>query len=359
MAPDASVPLAARIHGGPTAEELAALGLAPGDVLDLSVNVNPYGPAPAVAEAARRAVLERYPDPAARAVRAALAGRWRRAPDEVLFGNGAAELLWDLARHVARRGARTLLVEPAFSELRVALAASGGEVCEWRADPEREPAVDLEAVGAALARSGAGAVALAAPTSPAGVAVPACAVAALARAHPAVLFVLDESFLALSERHADAEVPLPPNVVRLRSLTKEHAIPGVRAGYLLAAAPLVAALEAARPTWSTSAPAQAAALAAVREEAFVAESRERLRADREATADGIARLGLAAIPSTAPYVTFRAPDADAAALGRRLLAHGVLVRACASFGLPSHLRVAARPQRERERFLDALSRALP
>jgi histidinol-phosphate/aromatic aminotransferase/cobyric acid decarboxylase-like protein len=354
---DAPNPAAARIHGGAyAAAELAALGLSPRDVLDVSVNVNPYGPAPAVLEAARGAALDRYPDPAASAVRAAIAARCGRAPEEVLFAHGAAELLWDLARQVARERRVTLVVEPAFSELRVALAACGGEVVEWRAAVDSGLAVDLPAIGEALGRAGAGAVYLAAPTSPAGAPVPAADVARLAGAFPGVRFIVDESFLALSDRYADAEVPLPAHVVRLRSMTKEHALPGLRLGYLLGPAALVAALEAARPTWATSAPAQAAALAALREDAFVARSREQLLHDREATRAGLARLGCAPLPSCAPYLLF--PAEDAAALRRRLLARRVLVRDCASFGLPAFVRVAARPAPERERLLEAVGRAL-
>lgn len=345
-----------RVHGGPVAAELAALGLADADVIDFSVNVNPYGPAPAVAAAARGADMSRYPDPRAEAVRAALAARWRVDPDAVLFAHGASELLWDLARHVARAGRRALVVEPAFSEFRAALAAAGGEAMEWRPDVERGLSVDLDAVSERLARSGASAAYLAAPTSPAGAAVPAADVARLARAHPGVLVVLDESFLALSDRHADADVPLPSNVARVRSLTKEHAIPGLRLGYLLADPGLVAALDAARPAWSTSAPAQAAALATLAEERFVAESRARLACDRDALRFGLARLGLEALPSVAPYLVFHA--GDAAALRRRLLARRVLVRDCASFGLPGLVRVAARPARDREVLLASLEKEL-
>lgn len=357
MGADRALRAGERVHGGPVAAELAALGLAVDEVIDFSVNVNPYGPAPRVAEAARGAALHRYPDAGAAAVREALAARWRRAPGEVLFASGAAELLWDLARHLALARVRTLVVEPAFSELRAGLAASGGEVAEWRADPRQGLALDLDLVGEALTQSGAGAVYLAAPTSPAGLPVPGPAVARLARAHERVLFLLDESFLALSDLHADAERSLPANVVRLRSMTKEHAIPGLRAGYLLGPAPLVAALDAARPAWSTSAPAQAAALAALAEDAFVAASRERLREDREATRAGLERLRLAPLPSVAPYLAF--PVDDAAALRRRLLARRVLVRDCASFGLPGYLRVAARPRPERDALLAALAQELP
>ncbi|HEX9400235.1 MAG TPA: histidinol-phosphate transaminase [Anaeromyxobacter sp.] len=341
-----------RVHGGPVAAELTELGLSPDRLVDFSVNVNPYGPAPSVAEAARRADLARYPDPDATAVRAALGRRWQVPAEAVFFAHGAAQLLWELARHVARSGAPALIVEPAFSEFRAGLLASGGEPVTWRASVERGLALDLAGVSEALGRSRAAAAYLAAPTSPAGLPVAAADVARLADAHPDVLLVLDESFLALSDRHRDADVPLPPNVARVRSMTKEHAIAGLRVGYLLAEPSLVAALEAARPSWSTSAPAQAAALAALAEDEFVAASRARLADDREALRRGLERLGFAPLPSIAPYLAFQA--GDAAALRGRLLRRGILVRDCASFGLPGFVRVAARPPRDRDMLLAAL-----
>ena len=127
---------------------------------------------------------------------------------------------------------------------------------------------------------------------------------------------------------------------------------GLRVGYLLAEPSLVAALEAAHPSWSTSAPAQAAALAALAEDEFVAASRARLADDREALRRGLERLGFAPLPSIAPYLAFQA--GDAAALRGRLLRRGILVRDCASFGLPGFVRVAARPPRDRDMLLAAL-----
>ncbi|HYD42736.1 MAG TPA: aminotransferase class I/II-fold pyridoxal phosphate-dependent enzyme [Anaeromyxobacter sp.] len=78
--------------------------------------------------------------------------------------------------------------------------------------------------------------------------------------------------------------------------------------------------------------------------------------DREATRAGLARLGCAPLPPCAPYLVF--PARDAAALRRRLLARRVLVRDCASFGLPAFVRVAARPAPERELLLEAVAREL-
>jgi histidinol-phosphate/aromatic aminotransferase/cobyric acid decarboxylase-like protein len=108
--------------------------------------------------------------------------------------------------------------------------------------------------------------------------------------------------------------------------------------------------------WSTSSLAQAAALAALGEEAFVKRCRLRLRENREATMAALQALGLRPVPSIAPYLIF--PVGDAASLRRRLLAHGVLVRDCASFGLPEFVRVAARPAADRARLLNALSEEL-
>jgi histidinol-phosphate/aromatic aminotransferase/cobyric acid decarboxylase-like protein len=343
-----------REHGGGLDEAARASGLPPGRLCDFSVNVNPYGPSPALLAAVRAAPLERYPDPTAAPVRRAIAARLGVDPGRVVFGNGATDLLWTLARVALGPGARLLSVEPAFSELRAAAEASGAEVVAWRPPPGAGLAVDLDAVAAAA--GGAALVALCTPTSPAGLALDPAAVAALAARLAPALVLLDESFLPLSDRHADLGHPMPERVLRLRSLTKAHAIPGLRAGYLVAPRPLAEAVEATRPAWSTSAPAQAAALAALDEEAFVAASRERLRRDREALAAGLRALGLAPLPSVAPYLAFEAPGA--AALRARLLGHGLLVRDCASFGLPGWLRVAARPAAERDRLLAALATEL-
>ncbi len=345
-----------RVHGGALAGELAALGLDPREVLDFSVNVNPYGPCPAVVEAIRAAPVNVYPDPAATAVREAIAARTGARVETVVFGSGAADLLWTIARVLLANGGRALQVEPAFSEFRAAAEATGASVCAWRASPEHGLAVDLAAVADAARRADAEVISLCAPTTPAGVPVPLAAIADLARRLPETIVLLDESFLSLSDQSAEAGLPMPSNVVRVRSMTKEHAIPGLRAGYLLAPPALARAVEESRPAWSTSSVAQAAATAALAADEFVATSRERLRQDREAIAADLAALGVTAIPSVAPYLVFQA--GDAAGLRRKLLTHRILVRDCASFGLPGFVRVAARPAPERVRLTAALEREL-
>jgi histidinol-phosphate aminotransferase len=344
----------ARSHGGPDLSELESLGVRSEDVLDFSVSTNPYGPSPAMVEAIRRAPIAPYPDPRATVARRHLGRELGVSPERLALGNGAADLLWALARALVGPGTRVLIVEPTFCELRVAALAAGAEVLEWRARPEDDFRIDVAAVADRARADGVRVVYLCAPNVPTGAALSPGEITALAEALPAATIVLDQSFLLLSERHADLSVALPENVACVRSMTKEHGIPGVRVGYVLARPELLARLEQHRPAWSTSAAAQAAVVAACQSRAFVQESRSRLLAQRAGLEAGLRVLGLQPVPSTANF--FLVPVSNGAQLKGRLLArHRILVRDCASFGLPGHIRLAVRPPSECERLIEALA----
>ncbi len=347
---------APREHGGLVADELARLGLHADEVIDFSVSVNPYGPAPAVVAAARQARLDRYPDPTAFELRQQIARQHDVPADAVVVGNGAADLLWTLARALLRPRDAVLVVEPTFAEFRSAAQAAGADVRDWRASPATDFALDAPDIERQVQRTGARVLYLCSPATPSGAHLPVAEVVALAARLPRVTVLLDQAFLTLSEHHAEAHVPVPPNVVRIRSLTKDHAIPGVRLGYLLAAPAFARRIEAARPPWTTSAIAQAAGLAALAEEAFLADSRTRLLADRRALADELRTLGLQPVPSCTGFLLVSVEDG--ARMRGRLLSRRILVRNGASFGLPRHIRIAARPAADRDKLHSALRAVL-
>jgi len=340
-------------HGGLQEAELRALGSSSDAVLDFSSSTNPYGPDPAVVRALQSARIDRYPDPSALLAREALAERCGVRPNQIVLGNGAAELLWSLARCLLGPGSVAWIAEPTFSEFRRAAGCAGAAVREWRSGPEVGFAFDLDALSACAQQQPPHAVYLCSPNTPTGTALPAQEIADWAARHPASTVVLDQSFLSLSERWRDAELALPDNVVAVRSLTKDHGIPGVRLGYLIASAELCQAVETARPAWSTSALAQAAALACCRSLEFVRESRERLLDDRRQLAQELAALGIECLPSQVNFLLARVPQV--AALRSRLLARQqIVVRDCASFGLPGFMRLGARPAPDRARLIAAL-----
>ena len=323
--------LAPAVHGGD----------APPGVLDFSTGISPLAPPPAILAALRGAEVTRYPDPTALPLRRRLAEAHGVAPDQVVAGAGSVELIWALARAFAGPGRRGLVLGPAFGEYRQALLASGAACDELR--PAEPPfLVATEAARRAL-RANPALVFLCRPSNPCLSTLPLDRLEELARSAPSTLFAVDEAYLPMFDEVEPA--PLLPNVAVLRSLTKVFALPGLRLGYLLAVPPVARAVQASLPPWNVSAPAQAAGLAAVAALDQVPAIREQIRALRLSLASKIRATIDAA---GGPFLLCRV--GDAAAVTARLLAGGVRVRDCSSFGLPAHVRIGVRPEAEQSRL---------
>jgi len=347
----------AQSHGGPNQEELDAAGLDYADLIDFSVSTNPYGPAPSMIEAIRNASIALYPEPTAAPARQALADWLDVSEHGVVVGNGASDLLWATARAFLRPGSPVVVVAPTFSEFSSACQTVGANVIEWRARAETEFAVDLSAIDAVVQESQARLLFLTSPNTPTGAGVSIHDVSRWAQRNPDTLVVVDQSFLSLSEDAAERDTPLPGNILLVRSLTKDHAVPGVRAGYVVTTPKRAALIERQRPAWSTSALAQAVAIEAPRLDAFVAECREKILTDRRELARQLSMLGIDAVPSRAGFLMAAVNDATQVRT-KLLVGHRILVRDCTSFGLPGYLRLGARPAADCARLLEALQEVL-
>lgn len=342
-----------RVHGGLDVAELSALGLDPAAVLDLSVNVNPWGPHPAVVAAIQRASLSRYPQPSAAGARAALARVAAVAPEQVLVGHGSTELIWSAVSMLASDPRPLLVAGPTFSEPVLAARAYGVPWIELRSAAQTDFTLDLSKLARAIEQHDAQAVYLCQPNNPDGGCLPASQLRELCEAYRTCTFLIDQAFLSLSTRHADAALRFPANALLVRSLTKEHALPGLRVGYALGSAELIARIDARRPSWMVSGLAEAAIIEACAQQAYVAQVRAFLLEGRGALQAACRELGLHVSPSTTSYFVMRVGDADS--LRARLLArHAIAVRSCSSFGLPEHLRVAACGPEQRRQLIAAL-----
>ncbi|MEA2419206.1 MAG: histidinol-phosphate aminotransferase [Thermoleophilaceae bacterium] len=359
-APDAPLALArppALADSPPELADSAALRhhgdseLAPG-LADHAVSVLAGGPPDWLRDALHAALDAdgaRYPDD--RPAAAALAALHGREPDELVPTNGAAEALWLLP--AALRPTLAACVHPAFTESEAALRAHGVPVTRVMRDPERDFALDPEAVPDA-----ADLVVVGNPASPSGTLDPPAAVLALRR--PGRVVVVDEAFMDLVPGEPASLVRTRlEDVIVVRSLTKSMSMPGLRAGYAVAAPALANRLRAVRPPWSVNALALAAlAAVAARPDALAAMAAraERERADLAGRLAAIA--GLRTWPGAANFCLVDTPDGPrvAAALRER----GIAVRQAASFpGLgPDHLRITARTGPENERVALALAEAL-
>ncbi len=346
------------VHGGLDAAELRHYDLRVEDVLDFSANISPLGPSPLVREAAAAADLSSYPDRESLALREALAERLGVAIDHLLVGNGSTELIHILARSRLRSGGRCLIFAPTFGEYEAAAAASGAEVHRLAASEAHGFRWSIKEAVGTIRELQPALVFLCNPNNPTGLYLERDAVEQLAAAvSEHGLLLLDDAYASLADSPWDATPLLDSgNVAMLRSMTKDHALAGVRLGYLAAQPEVIDGARALQHAWSVNAVAQAAGLAALADEAHLAAACEVIREGKAYLCAELGALGLAVSPSATNFLLVKV--GDGAGVRRALLRRGLAVRDCASFGLPEHIRVAVRRQPECARLIEALREVL-
>ena len=353
--------VARSVHGAVDPAALRAEGVDPAAIVDFSSNQSPLGAAPGVAAAVAGAVVDAYPDPHAAELGERLAERHGVEPGQVVCGNGSTELIRLVAQLSLVPGDTALALTPVFGECEVATALAGArleKVMLAHAGPGLGFSCDEQALEDALERLAPRLCWLCSPSNPTGAALPAALVATVVTAHPGTLFVLDEAYCdLLAEPQWERDSLAAGNLVVLHSMTKYWGLAGLRLGHAVAAPGTAAALRAAAPPWSVNACAQAAGVAALADLAHHRRSVELLTGERDRLAAGLRSLGWTTEPTTAGF--FLVYAGDAAALRRDLLARGCLVRDCASFGLPGHVRVSPRHPRQNDLLLDAFAALRP
>jgi histidinol-phosphate aminotransferase len=305
----------------------------------LSSNEAPLGPAPAVraALAAAAGQAARYPDETrALAVVAAEAGV---EPSRVLLTNGSDELCYLIATVFLGPGRVAVVGDPCYQIDATASLLAGADL---RRVPLLDGRHDLAAMAAAA--EGASVVWLPSPHNPTGTAVrPADLAGFLASVPDDCLVVLDEAYRAFADSGWLPDVHRllgrHPNLVVQRTLSKDWALAGLRAGYALAGPELIASLARARPPFSVN----ALALAAIEGSSgdapasWRAMAVARVREQRALLQAELARLGVEYVPSQANFVTARL---DPAAVARALAGSGIVVRSGDDLGLPGWVRIS-------------------
>jgi histidinol-phosphate/aromatic aminotransferase/cobyric acid decarboxylase-like protein len=323
--------------------------------------VEPLGAASGVAAAVAAAVVDAYPDPHAADLATALAARHGVPAECVVAGNGSTELIRLIAQLALRPGDTALALTPLFGECEVATRLARAGLAELPLAHAGEGAgffCDEPALRAALAEVHPRLCWLCSPNNPTGAALPAALTGGLAADHPGTLFVLDEAYCdLLAEPQWTADLLAAGNLVVLRSMTKYWGLAGLRLGYALADAALGAALRAAIAPWSVNACAQAAGVAALADGQHHCRSAALLCRERDRLVVGLGARGWVTEPTTAGF--FLVHVGDGAAARRALLQRGLLVRDCASFGLPAHVRVSPRHAAENDLLLQAFAALTP
>lgn len=345
-------------HGG---DLLTARSRYGGAVLDFSTNLNPLGMPAEAAQAAAQADGSAYPDALCRQLRQAIAAHDGVEAEQVICGNGAADLIFRLA--FALRPQRALLTAPTFSEYEGALTCVGCQVERYALDRARD--FDLDEGFAEAITPGVELVFLCTPNNPTGRLISIDLLVEIARKCEAVgaRLVVDECFLPLADEGGKGLAPYLaefPHLFLLRAFTKSYAMAGLRLGYGLSAdGELLERLSGFAQPWSVSAPAQAAGTAAFTLCPNWPEGARALVArERPILAAGLAELGCTVVPSQANYLLFRLEQITD--LKGKLLQKGILIRSCANYHNlgPDWYRVCVKGGEENRRLLAALKEVL-
>lgn len=329
------------MHGG-----IRSLGLDP-DTIDFSVNINPLGMHPVVAQRVIETVHEsaEYPDTAAAMLEEALSVYAGVEPDMVVAGNGATEIIYNICRIM--QGGTILVVDPAFGEYAAAARLSGANV---RSIQDGEITGDRNRYADA-ARSCRCAF-VCNPTNPTGRLTDRDVILEMASSAPDTIMVVDECFMELAVRDESVLPSVPDNVVVLRSLTKSFGLAGLRVGYCIAPPDLARRLRLYRIPWSINVIAQTAGIEAIRHTSHLVAGRKLIRKEVAYITDAMLSTdGIEPYPTDANYILARTVQTGRT-VQERFLQLGMLVRDCSDFeGLDSHhIRIGVR-QRWENRLL--------
>ena len=329
------------------------------DLLDFSANINPLG-APGWLRSVVNRELENivhYPDPDSSAFCHAAATYHRILPENVVAGNGTAELMYAILRLFTT--ARIVVPVPSYVDYFHAAVQSGNEVITVPLSVEDGFQLNLKHVKDILSIGDL--VVIATPNNPTGISPDTAGLRQLIEERNDVWFVIDEAFLDFIPK-SESLAGRYDNVITLNSMTKFYALPGLRVGYCTCPPHLKEKIKDIIPPWSVNSIAQAVGVAALQDSEFQKTSIETVQKLRADFYTELQKLpGVTVYPSQVNYHLCRlAEGGDSAVVREKLLACGIAIRPCANFMEldERYFRVAVRNKEENSRFIRAISTIL-
>ncbi len=337
------------------------------DLVKLNTNENPYPPSPrAVAAmqaeiAADGASLRLYPDPNADRLKAAIStcfADYAIRPEQVFVGNGSDEVLAHAFMALLKHDLPILLPDISYSFYPVYCGLYG-------IDSVSVPLDENFAIRVDDYRQANGGIIIANPNAPTGHLLPLAEIERLAAMHPHSPLVVDEAYIDFAGASIPTAVALVkryPNLLVIRTLSKSHALAGLRVGYAIGDIALIEALDRVKNSFNSyplDRLAIVGASAAIEDRAWFEKARHAVMNSRETLVAQLQALGFVVLPSAANFIFARHPQHDAAQLAAGLRQQKVIVR---HFKLPridQHLRISIGTDAQCQALVDALKTLLP
>jgi len=339
--------------GKPIEEVARELGLGdPDGIIKLASNENALGPSPHAIEAMRRMASQMhiYPDGDNYQLRKALSTKLNISNNQLFIGHGSNEIIQLLGHVFLDRSSNIVMSDHAFIVYRLVAALYESSIVNV---PMKNFRHDLTAMLRAITKE-TRLVFISNPNNPTGTMVDGAEIDAFMKEvpnHTAVVF--DEAYIELlpPDRQPDTlkYVRENRNVFVLRTFSKTYGLAGLRVGYALAPPEGINLLHRVRQPFNVNAMAQAAALAALKDDAFVELTRTTIQQGMRQVCSLFDRLGLSYIPSVTNFVLVKVGN------GRKvfeaLQKRRVIVRPVDVYQLPEYVRITIGTQAENERLI--------
>jgi threonine-phosphate decarboxylase len=324
-------------------------------IIDFSANINPLGIPLAIKRLLQRKLtaLVHYPEPESPSLKAAIACYWKIKEENILVGNGSTELI-SLIFNTFRPAVVTLPV-PSFSEYERAARIVKSKLRFIYLSSEEGFSLDYSRF------KNSDLVFLGHPNSPTGNLL--CKNSADIKAIPAQRIVIDEAFMDFLRNEKGhtfiSEAIHSKGIIVLRTFTKFFALPGLRAGYLIAHKDTIRALKKYQMPWAVNLLAQLAGQHALSETAFIQRTKQFIAREKSFLYQQLSRMrGFKPYPAVANFLLVKIENKQltSSCLKERLLKKNILIRDCANFrGLDKQfIRLAVRRHQENIRLVQAL-----
>lgn len=326
------------------------------NLLKLNTNENPYPPSPKVVAAVQAVladsadILRLYPDPDASALKQAIAAQQNLELSQVFVGNGSDEVLAHIFKAFFIQPLPILYADISYSFYPVYSQFFGVETIILPLNDDFEIVVNDY-------KQANGGIIITNPNAPTSIALELSAIEEILKANPNSVVVVDEAYVDFGAESAVGLVNKYDNLVVCQTTSKSRSLAGLRVGFALAQAHLIAALEAVKNSFN-SYPidrfAIAAAVASFEDQTYFEQQCQKVIDNREVLVNELTQLGFNILPSKANFIFASLPTQDASQLANALRERGIIVRYFNKPRINQFLRITVGTEAQNQRLIDTL-----
>ncbi|WP_151738777.1 histidinol-phosphate transaminase [Acinetobacter junii] len=326
------------------------------NLLKLNTNENPYPPSPKVVDAVQAVLahqadaLRLYPDPDATALKQAIAKQQNVDVSQVFVGNGSDEVLAHIFKAFFIQQEPILYPDITYSFYPVYSQFFGVQTKQIPLNEKFEIDIsDYEQEN--------GGIIITNPNAPTSIALGLDKIEQVLKANPNRVIVIDEAYVDFGAESAVELISRYENLVVCQTTSKSRSLAGLRVGFAIGQAHLIAALEAVKNSFN-SYPidrfAIAAAVASFEDQDYFQEQCEKVIASREKLVANLTELGFNVLPSKANFIFATHSLHDAAQLAEKLREQGIIVRYFNKPRINQFLRITIGTDEQNQRLVDTL-----